>query len=258
MVFGPKGHEPSRKIHLNSNSSEPYFCDDEESYAGSIHAEAFPPLPDFLQHDSAVSSFSGGQSQLKGSGKPQLTSGAVPTIGPNFMTEKLGWSALNERAEASSRSSSRPVSSRRGYTSHKMRDARQQQKRTINAERVDSLNLPPPPSQLDNRFTDAVFQFPDPGQIHLGPDSVFEFESDEPALRCATMRSHSSHPQRNAKKCVALPSIQASQKVRRKLDRGDSASSVKSAPPAVISLKDSVHQELIAKAKSSPVLNTHF
>ena len=88
-----------------------------------------------------------------------------------------------------------------------------------------------------------MFQFPDP------KDSDFEFETNEMFRPNPKPLKQMGASHRG--KCEALPSIQASQKVKRKLDRGNSASSVKSAP---VSLKDSVHQELIAKANSSHVL----
>ena len=64
------------------------------------------------------------------------------------------WAALNERVELNSRSSSRTSRSSRNHNSHKIRDARVQQKLTLNATKVESLNLPPPSNQ-DDRFKDS-------------------------------------------------------------------------------------------------------
>ena len=80
---------------------------------------------------------------------------ATVQTGFNCLNENFkSWAALNERVELNSRSSSRTSRSSRNHNSHKIRDARVQQKLTLNATKVESLNLPPPSNQ-DDRFKDS-------------------------------------------------------------------------------------------------------
>ncbi|CAG5097826.1 Oidioi.mRNA.OKI2018_I69.XSR.g15249.t1.cds [Oikopleura dioica] len=85
------------------------------------------PAPSRLQSERIqVSSRTGSNCSIN----PSL---AVPTIGPNFCQ-----TGLYRNSTVSSRAS----------TSHTLKTARVQQKRTINCESVSSLNLPPPPPIL--------------------------------------------------------------------------------------------------------------
>ena len=146
-VFGINSNETRRAPFINqSESSIQSSFFDEETYPEDEFAD-FPPPPDFLQTDKEFSP----STERKNS----ITQIGVPSIGPNFIAaEKLTWAALNERVELNSRSSSRTSRSSRNHNSHKIRDARVQQKLTLNATKVESLNLPPPCNQ-DDRFKDA-------------------------------------------------------------------------------------------------------
>jgi len=194
-VFGINSNETRRAPFINQ--SEPTIQSsffDEETYPEDEFAD-FPPPPDFLQTDKEFSPSTERKNSIAQIG--------VPSIGPNFLAEKLrtvfisiplfsnrqfnsysrirhvlsptifstkygatvktvvgnsenleSWAALNERVELNSRSSSRTSRSSRNHNSHKIRDARVQQKLTLNATKVESLNLPPPSNQ-DDRFKDS-------------------------------------------------------------------------------------------------------